>query len=197
MKKQIITTILIASISIFGIFASSYTSPDVILTTTKDEVTYQFKIQEISEGSFIDYADDVSTSVELSSTQGSTNSFTIATTADGNMPYDIIFNISVETGAFLNAEDTSISSGWFPVISEESLDATIKNKNFKNETVSYESISEGSFTSSSSGIFSTMFTRGKHAENTEVARFKLDFVTDDNIVAGLYKSVTTVTIAAN
>lgn len=199
MKKQIIATLLIASIAISGIFAA-YSSPDVILTTTKDAVDYNFKLVDYTAASTYT-SGDLTKNVELSSTASTTAAFALATTADGNLASDIEFEVSVETGEFLDEAVTGTDgqSGWFPVLVNDSSSATAKNDTLftQDEVVTYESVSDGDYKSSSKAKFTTPFVRGKHVANTEVARFQLSYKADDNLIAGDYKSTTTITIATN
>lgn len=199
MKKQIIATLLIASIAISGIFAA-YSSPDVILTTTKEAVDYNFKLVDYTADS--SYASgDLTKTVTLSTTANTTAAFALATTANGNLASDIEFEVSVATGEFLDEDVTGTAgqSGWFPVLVNDALSATTKNATLftQNEVVTYAPVSVGDYDSSNTAKFTTPFVRGKHVANTEVARFKLSYKADDNLIAGNYKSTTTITIATN
>lgn len=113
----------------------------------------------------------------------------------------MIFKVTLSTDQFIGTEDDEIKSGWFPTITEESTNATSKNAgvtNGKSEVVTYvtaDSIN-GDFDSLSTAKFATSFVAGKHLANTEVARFKLNYHADDELVAGSYISTTTITIAA-
>jgi hypothetical protein len=192
MKKQILATLLIATISIASIFA--YTAPSVILTADKAPVDYSFKIQMLDDNNAnaSDFTGDATTNVVLDATGGTTNAFTVATTANGNLHDAITFSVEVATGEFLDTTDSTIGTNWYPVIEEMAASATEANP--RDEVVSYEDGTAGAFTSSTTGTFSTTFTRGKHLINTEVARFKLQYKADDELVAGSYKSTTTVDI---
>jgi hypothetical protein len=192
MKKQILATLLIATISIASIFA--YTAPSVILTADKAPVDYSFKIQMLDDNNAnaSDFTGDATTNVVLDATGGTTNAFTVATTANGNLHDAITFSVEVATGEFLDTTDSTIGTNWYPVIEEMAASATDANP--REEVVSYEDGTDGAFTSPTTGTFSTTFTRGKHLINTEVARFKLQYKADDELVAGSYKSTTTVDI---
>lgn len=196
MKKQIITALLITSIAISGIFATDYSAPNVILTASKAQQDYSFKVQEISNNTFIDSTTDLTKVVTLNPTPTNTNSFTVATTADGNMPNDITFKIDIATGEFLGSDDSSITSGWFPMIIEQAEEANDKNIESKNsETLYYSEGYSDDFSQSNTGTFRTTFSRGKHLLDTEVARFQLQYRADDNLVAGSYTSTTSISIS--
>jgi hypothetical protein len=197
MNKKILTTLIIAAVSLAGVFA--YDAPNVILTADKAEVDYSFKVQKLNSTE-TDYTDLTSTDVEnvvLDSTGGTTNSFTIATTADGNMHDDITFYTVVTTGEFLDDEDDTIRSGWYPVIENRSSSVNNSVTDERPETITYTQGSEGDFTSASSGTFVSEFTRGKHLIGTEIARFKLKYKADDQLVAGSYISTTTIDITTD
>lgn len=192
MKKQILATLLIATISIASIFA--YDAPSVILTAEKAPVDYSFKIRmlDASDANASDFTGDATTNVVLDATGGTTNAFAVATTDNGNLHDAITFSVKVATGEFLDTTDSSIGTNWYPVIEELAASATDANP--REEVVSYEDGTDGEFKNSTTGTFSTTFTRGKHLINTEVARFKLQYKADDELVAGSYRSTTTVDI---
>jgi hypothetical protein len=194
MNKKILSILMVASIALTGLFA--YEAPSVILTAEKAEVDYTFKVQKLNAAlnDYEDFTDGQAESVTLSSEVGTTNAFTIATKANGNMHDDITFTAKVTTGEFIDQSDDKIASGWYPVIVEMAESGTDENFTRGNETITYSSTSLGDFNTPSIGEFETTFTRGRHLFGTEIARFKLQYKTDDELVAGSYKSTTTVDI---
>jgi hypothetical protein len=192
--KKILTTLLIASITITGLFA--YSSPSVILTTEAPEVDYNFKLQKLNAAmtAYEDFEPGQAEIISLTSELGTTNAFTISTVADGNMASDITFTALVTTGEFIDDSDDAIESGWYPVIEDFSASATTENLIRGNEIVNYSAGTSGDFTAASTGTYTTTFTRGIHEFGTEIARFKLQYKADDKIIAGTYNSITTIAI---
>ncbi len=196
MNKKILSALLVASLTITGLFA--YTAPsNVVLTAKMTSVDYQFKLQQLNDSltSWTDYNDvDYSEDVTLDATGGETNVFTVATKADGNMKSTIEFSTEITTGEFLSTDSTAEvqSTGWFPVIEDYS--GTVENT--RNEEVVYDSSNSvnGNYSSSSTGYFKTSFNPGKHDLGTEIARFSLKYKGDDEIVAGSYSSTTIIEI---
>jgi hypothetical protein len=197
MNKKILTMLLIAAIAISNLFA--YTSPSVVLLAGKPEVDYNFKVQKLN-AALNDYEDFEIGQVEsivIESTVGTTNAFAISTIADGNMHDEINFSALVTTGEFIGQSTAAIQSGWFPVIEDMSASATTENLIRGNEIVNFTEVNNGDFIAASTGIYATTFTGGRHQIGTEIARFKLQYKADDDLVAGTYKSTTTITISVN
>lgn len=196
--KKLLTTLLIASVAITGLFA--YTSPSVILDATAEKTDYTFKLQKLNSEmtSWTDFDGDYTENVILSSTEKSTNAYTVSTTANGNMPSDITFTTTVTTGNFKDkGNNADYDTSWYPTIEALTDSATASNTKYSiGEEVSYDSKVDGAFNSASKGEFSTTFIRGIHNLGTEIARFKLHYKAE-NIAAGTYLSTTTVTIATN
>ncbi|MCY1153346.1 MAG: hypothetical protein OWP43_13100 [Sphaerochaetaceae bacterium] len=195
MNKKILSTLAIVSLAITSLFA--YSSPSVILSATAEETDYSFKLQKLNDAmdDYEDFDDNYTENIILDSEGGITNAFTIATTANGNMAKDITFEAEVTTGPFLDSEDASYDTSWYPVIVELSDSATTENFIRGDEEVSYKSSAAGNYTSASTGTFSTKFTRGIHPYGTEIARFKLQYKADENLIAGTYTSTTTINIS--
>ena len=195
MNKRILSALLVASLTITGIFA--YTAPsNVVLTAKMSSVDYQFKLQQLNDSlsSWTDYNDTYTEDVTLDSTGGETNVFTVATKADGNMKSTIEFSTKITTGEFLSTDSTSEvqSTGWFPVLEDYS--DTVGNT--RNEEVVYDSENsvDGAYSASSIGYYTTSFSPGKHDLGTEIARFSLKYKGDDEIVAGSYSSTSIIEI---
>jgi hypothetical protein len=196
MNKKIIAILLIASLAIAEIFAS-YNSPTVILEAAQDQIDYTFRVQKLNAAmnGYANLGVGHVEQVTLSETAAKTNAFTISTIKNGNMPIDIRFRAVVATGEFINKEDASVISGWYPVIEDFSASATIENYIRGNETVIFIAGNNGDFRAASTGTYETIFTRGRHLYGTEIARFKLQYKADDNLAAGTYRSTTTITIS--
>lgn len=199
MKKKILSAFLITSIAVTGLFAS-YSSPSIILDGEIAAQDYNFKLQRIINSvSYEDYTDDYEETITLNSTGGTTKPFAIATTDYGNMGSPITFKTTVTTGEFVTEGDEPIHSGWWPTIIEKTSDSTTENDNtaFDDfaETVNYLADSfNGNYSETSIGKFSTTFEAGIHSTGTEIARFSLSYKGDDNLIAGTYKSTTTIEI---
>lgn len=151
-----------------------------------------------------DFTNGQEEEVNLTPEGGITNAFTIATKNTGNMHNQITFTTTVTTGQFISTHSESIDSGWYPIIRELSQSATAENHGWgvADETVTYAPGSNGSIDSNnyntpSIGTFTTIFSPGKHEFGIEIARFNLKYKTDDNLIAGTYKSNTTIDIQAN
>ena len=197
MNKKNIALLLVAAISITGVFA--YESPSVILTANKSEVDYSFKVQKLdkSETVFKDLSAGDSEDVTLDATGGETLSYAVATIDNGNMHDDITFTTVIRTGEFIDAEDESIGSGWYPVIEDRSASVNDSVSEEHPETIKFSSVNVGDYNDSSSGVYVSTFVRGRHLSGAELARFKLRYKADDELVAGSYKSTTTVDITTD
>jgi hypothetical protein len=197
MNKKVLTILLITISAITGLFA--YESPNVVLTADKAEVDYSFKVQQLnsSETNFKDLSEGDVENVILDAEGGTTNSYTIATIANGNMHDDITFKTAIKTGEFLDADDDSIGSGWYPVIEDRSTSYNNSATDERPETMEYFEGNAGEFSTASTATYTSTFTRGRHLFGTEIARFKLQYKADDELVAGSYLSTTTVTITTD
>ncbi len=198
MNKKLLSTLLVLSFVVMSLFA--YSAPNVILKSTLPETDYSFKLQKLNSEmtGFEDFNDNYTENIVLNSEVGVTNAFTVSTVANGNMKNDITFIASVTTGEFKDLTDSNFDTGVYPRIVELSESATAENFKRGDEEVSYELKTAGDFTASSSGIFTTTFTRGIHLYGTEIARFKLEYKdVNKNIAAGTYTSVTKIDISTN
>ncbi|MGD6730116.1 MAG: hypothetical protein ACPKMZ_03495 [Pleomorphochaeta sp.] len=195
MNKKILSTLAIAALTITSLFA--YSSPSVMLSATAEETDYSFKLQKLNDSmtDFEDFDSDYTENIILDAEGGITNAFTVATTKNGNMAKDITFEAEITTGPFLDSEDASYDTSWYPVIVELSESATVENFKRGDEEVSFKSSATGNFTAESKGTFSTKFTRGIHKFGTEIARFKLQYKADENLIAGTYTSTTKINIS--
>ncbi|MGD1823046.1 MAG: hypothetical protein ACPKM0_09850 [Pleomorphochaeta sp.] len=198
--KKLLSTLLVATIAITGLFA--YSSPSIILDATAEQTDYTFKLQRLNDSMTSiagNYTSDYTEDITLTSEEQTTNAFTVATTAIGNMPSDIGFTTTITTGAFLDANgDSDYNTSWYPTIVELSDSATTTNESdSKGEVVSFKSSASGKFIAQSVGVFSTTFERGVHLLGAEIARFKLSYKADDELAAGTYTSTTTIAIATN
>ncbi|MGD1817219.1 MAG: hypothetical protein ACPKNR_09320 [Pleomorphochaeta sp.] len=198
MNKKLLSTLLVLSFVVMSLFA--YSAPNVILKSTLEETDYSFKLQKLNSAmtGFEDFDGDYTENIVLNSEVGVTNAFTVSTVANGNMKNDITFIASVTTGEFKDLTDSSFDTGVYPRIVELSESATTENYTRGDEEVTYELKTAGDFVAPSSGVFTTIFTRGIHLYGTEIARFKLEYKdVNKNIAAGTYTSVTKIDISTN
>ena len=203
MNKKILSTLLIVSIAITSLFA--YSSPSVVLASTVEEIDYSFQLQKLNADmtDWTNFDGDYTENVTLTTTEQSTNEFTVSSAADGNKASDITFTVTVTTGEFVDATgNTANNTSLYPTI--EGLDtlATASNVTWSyGEEVSYDSEINGNFTSASKGVFTTTFVRGFHKIGAEIARFKLNYkdakIDGIPIAAGSYLSTNTIEIKTN
>ncbi len=184
MKKKLLTSLIVASITITGIFAT-YTSPSVILDAVQTELPFVFIMQYNNVG---DNSSQTVSNLLLDSTGGTTGVFTIETKEKANSGRRYIFTTKVTTGEFLDQDSNGI--GWYPLIIEKSDDIPL----LAQESASFEFLIEGSFNTVSEGSFVKNFKPGKHDPGSEIARFELQYKGDYTIRAGSYRSTTTLEI---
>ncbi|MDD4211726.1 MAG: hypothetical protein PHC46_05055 [Clostridia bacterium] len=202
MNKKILSTLLIVSIAITSLFA--YSSPSVVLASTVEEIDYSFELQKLNADmtDWTNFDSDYTENVTLTTTEQSTNAFTVSSAANGNKASDITFTVTVTTGEFVDADNATIKTSLYPTIEDLADLATESNGTWSyDEEVSYASEIDGNFTSASKGVFTTTFVRGFHKIGAEIARFKLNYkdaeIDGKPIAAGSYKSTNTIEIKTN
>jgi hypothetical protein len=179
-----------------GLFAE-YTAPSVILTAEKEEIDYQFKVRQLNADldDFTDFNPGDVEKVILNAEGGTTNAYAIATIENGNKTNDITFITLITTGEFLEKDDSTIGSGWYPTIEDMSYSFNITATEERPVLINYTEGIAGNFTAASTGTYDAYFRRGRHLAGTEIARFKLKYKADDKLIAGSYISTTTVEIS--
>jgi hypothetical protein len=183
MKKKLLASLLVASIALTGLFA--YTAPSVILEAVQAELPFVFILQYNDTGNT---SSQTVSNLVLDSTGGTTGIFTLETNEKANSGNRYKFTTNITTGEFLGEDTAGI--GWYPVIIEKSIDIPLLSQ----ETVSFDFLTEGTFNTISVGSFEKNFKPGKHVAGTEIARFQLQYQGDDEIIAGSYRSTTTLEI---
>lgn len=193
MKKTILATLLIASMAVTSIFA--YSGQSAILNAKKNNIPYTFIIQYNNSGTSNSASLD---SLILSDTATTTpEAFTIETSADGNVGSQLQFTTEVTTGEFVEAtigSDATDNTGKYPTIIDDSANITVMPN---PETVTYTAGTDGAYTAASTGSYAVTFNPGKHKSGSEIARFKLSYKGDENIIAGEYRSTSTISITTN
>jgi hypothetical protein len=198
MNKKILATLLIAAISVTGLFAASYTATSgnsAILEAKKNDQPYTFIVQYNNTGT----GDSATLSSLILETTAATTpeAFTVETGADGNVGKSITFTTTLTTGEFVEAvsgSDATDNTGLYPVIVDDSANVTTMPN---PETVTYTAGTAGAFSAASTGSYAVTFNPGKHKAGSEIARFKLQYKGDDVIIAGAYRSTSTINIVSD
>lgn len=193
MNKKILTSLLIASIAITGLFA--YTGKSAILNANKADSDYTFVIKYNDAGDNNTSTLDLSTEgIALDLTEHTTeHSFTVATLAKGNLKDELNITTRITTGPFTGLSSNpggSVVTNSFPFIVDDLQAIT------GPETYSYAQTAQigAKYSEPSQGVYSRNFRPGVHAANTVIAQFKLSLQGNDTIVAGDYTSTTTIDI---
>jgi hypothetical protein len=202
MNKKILSTLLIASIAISGLFANPYSVPEpnktAILNASATQANYAFTIQ---------YGTEIASNTSATATeailldtfdvQTTLESFSIRTASVANESTAISITAVVTTGAFTNA--TTGASSSFPFIRNTSTDRIIKARPV-TESHSYSAevvAAPGKYLAPSVGTYTRTLAPGSHEAGTVIASFKLRLRGNDTIGAGIYVSTTTVNVTAD
>jgi hypothetical protein len=190
MNKKILATLLIAAISVTGLFAGK----SAILNANKPDSSYTFVIQYNNVGT-----GDTATAagLTLDSTERITpNAFSIETGSKGNVSGTSTFTTTVTTAAFtgVSATATETTTAFPFIVYTETED---KPTLVGQETFSYTpgTLSGTKFESASTGTYVRSFNPGVHFAGTVIAQFKLSIKGNDDVVAGDYTSTSTIEIA--
>jgi hypothetical protein len=194
MNKKILSTLLIASMAITGLFA--YSTPTAIINADMNETSYEFSIKYGASA----YGDDATATdynMTLSPTTSAiTNSdFTVLSNNIGNLEESISFTATVRTGEFKsNSEFADAHTSLYPIIIGNPTHGGTASLP-TGDSLSYASDDDGVYTATNSGVFTRIITPGRHEIGTELARFKLGYKGNDLITAGSYVSTSTIDIA--
>jgi hypothetical protein len=198
MNKKILTTLLIASIAITGLFAGTYGNGNsAILEASQTDIDYTFVMEYNESGSFADT--QTVSGLKLDATGGTTDVFDVQTSNDGNLPTSTTFTTTISTGEFVGRADASIKTGWYPTITTSDsvvLRATgsIEGFDYTAETVAYTATTSGDFSAPSVGKYVVTFLPGTHNVGSEISSFVLNYKGDVNVAAGQYTSTSVITI---
>lgn len=191
MNKKILAIVLTASIAVTGLFA--YSGKSVVLEANQDSKSYSFIIQYNGAGNG---NSETLYSLDLL-TGGTTEAFTLETKDNGNMETDIKFTTEIVTGEFVNQLDEEIGTGWYPRIIDDKDNITAVDHPTTVTSTSTSANSNADLNASTSATYTTTFVKGKHDIGTEIARFKLQYQGDDEVIAGKYRSTSVITITSD
>jgi hypothetical protein len=203
MKKTILATLLITTIAINGIFAlTSYTGTtpqSAILDVTQTPVPYTFILQYENAGTS---GTQTVAGEKLDATGGTTGIFNVETSITANMGKAIQFTTELTTGEFVGNPDTSVVTGWYPTIIEKPstvlrVAGNAPGITYTPETVSYTATTNGAYRAASVGTYTVTLQPGTHTVGSHIASFTLDYKGDENVVAGAYRSTSTISIISD
>lgn len=195
MNKKSFITLLLSTLIITGIFAVPSTS-SIVLTSTMASSEYQFEIlygsASVDEGGTL--LDTTLTTI-TSAVQTTSNPFTIATKAKGNLGgTTITYSTTITTGPFIGTSNNSTNVYPLVVDYPDGVNANLKG----NEVYTHSISTTTDYKTASVGTFTRDFKQGTHHSGTIIAQFKLSIQdVDEELVPDTYTSTSVVSISVS